>query len=274
VASRALKSRLRSVSRIAAILLLGALLPLGARAEGGGHSVGALPPHDASDPAAAAVSEATLLESERFWPYQAELVAAEAGLAPGTSGVVIRVEPSGHARLDFGRDGLHEVPIAKTDLVARANRVREGSLEKLAANFALAIGPRVLDPRAEPLRPLAFEDVAAARWFLCVIADPKAQEFRRLAKQLAPLREREGLMILLFAEPAPGDDALAATLRKLDWRVPFLFSHLSEPYARTLVDPDVARPALLLQTSEGRVLAGPGAPHEVLPQIESALAPR
>jgi len=262
------------VSRIAAIVLLGVALPFGAWAEGGGHSVGALPPHDASEPAAAAVSEATLFESERFWPYQAELVAADGALAPGASGVLIRVEPTGLARLDFGRDGLREVPIAKTDLVARANRVREGSLEKLAANFALAIGPRVLDPRAEPLRPLAFEDVAAARWFLCVVAEPSAKELRALAKRLAPLREREGLMILLFAEPAPGDDALAATLRKIDWRVPFLFSHLSEPYARTLVDADVARPVLLLQTSEGRVLAGPGAPDAVLPQIESALTSR
>lgn len=263
-----------SIRRLA-IALLCAALPLAAHAQGGGHSVGSLPPFDASDPGAPPVTEETLLASERYWPYQTELVAAwpsgGTSIPPGTSGVLIRVEPARVARIDFGRDGLHEIPIDRTDLVARANRVREGTLEKLAANFALAIGPRLLDARAEPLAPLGFDEVAAARRFLCVFGDPSTKELRALAKQLAPLRERDGLLTILFPDGARSDAAVAATLRELAWPVPFLFQHLAEPYARTLLDADVPRPALLLQTSEGRLLAGPGAPREVLPQIESAL---
>lgn len=262
--------------RFAAIALLAAALPLGARAQHEGHSVGALPPFDASDPSAAEVTAETLLESERFWPYQTELVEAwptgGASLPPGTSGVLIRVEPGRVARIDFGRDGLHEIPVDRTDLVARANQVREGRLEKLAANFALAIGPRLADASAEPLRPLGFEPVSAARRFLCVFADPSAKDFPALARQLRPLREREGLLTLLFPPGDASDAAIAAKLREAKWAVAFVFQHLAEPYARTLIDADVGRPALLLHTSEGRVLAGPGAPREVLPQIEAALA--
>src|SRR5687767_607823 len=80
------------------------------------------------------VTEANLLGSERYWPYQVELTrrfeAPDRALEPGTSGVLIRVEDADVARIDFGRDGLYEVPVASTDLVARANQVRTGELEK------------------------------------------------------------------------------------------------------------------------------------------------
>ena len=78
------------------------------------------------------------------------------------------------ARIDFGRDGLYDVPAARTDLVASANRIRLGDLEKTAPNFVLAIGPRLLDSAADSLRPLSFRAAAAEHAYLCVFADPES----------------------------------------------------------------------------------------------------
>jgi hypothetical protein len=158
-------------------------------------------------------------------------------------GVLIRVEASGAARIDFGRDGLHEVPIAKTDLVERANRIRTGELAKLAPNFLLAIGPRLVDSAGDALRPLPYASVAEQRGFLCVFADPGAKKFAALAAALAPLPQGE--------HP---DARVREQLRSLGWTIPFVYDHLAEAYTRSLLDADVALPAVVLQTREGRVL--------------------
>ena len=107
----------------------------------------------------------------------------------GNVGVLIRVEASGVARIDFGRDGLHEVPVAKTDLVERANRIRTGEAEKLAPNFLLAIGPRLVDSAADALRPLPYAAVAEQRGFLCVFADPGAKDVRCAGSGARPAPE-------------------------------------------------------------------------------------
>src|SRR5262245_28318631 len=88
-----------------------------------------LPAHQVADPAAPPVTAKNLLASERFWPYHVALPKAwkppgsQQALPAGTRGVLIRVEREGLARVDFGRDGLVEVPVDATDLVAQAERV-------------------------------------------------------------------------------------------------------------------------------------------------------
>ena len=63
-------------------------------------AVGCDPRSAGSPDAAAAVTDANLLESERFWPYQVALA------RDGSLGVLIRVEEGAIARIDFGRDGI------------------------------------------------------------------------------------------------------------------------------------------------------------------------
>ena len=218
-----------------------------------------LPEHHAQDPHAAVVTERNLLASERFWPYQVALTGvwqppgAGRPLEPDASGVLIRVEPSGLARVDFGRDGLHDVPVARTDLLANANRVRLGQLEKLAPNFLLAIGPRLVDAGADSLRPFPLAEAAQARSFLCVFADPEAPGFAAIAGALAPLQGRDGLLTLLFPQGAHPDAAVRERLRSLHWTVPFVYDHLAEAYTATLLDEATPPPAVLLQSREGRL---------------------
>jgi hypothetical protein len=214
----------------------------------------------AADPDAPPVTEENLLASERFWPYRVGLTgpwqpAREgASLRPNAVGVLIRVEPSGMPRIDFGSAGKYEVPVAGTDLLERSNQIRLGAVEKRFPNFIHAIRTRMLDPRAAPLRPLNVEEVTGRSGFLCVYADPAAEDFGELARALIPLRERHGVLTILFPQGVHGDAAVGAQLRSLEWPVPFLADFLSEPYTRTLLVEGTRLPTLVLQTSEGRVL--------------------
>lgn len=245
-----------------ALLALAPTASPGAEA-GDGHATTDVPAYDARDPEAAPVTAANLLESERFWPYRAALVRPPRGAAAarplpdrpppvGPEGVLIRVEPGGIARIDFGRDGLHAVPVDATDLVERANRIRLGEAEKVAPNFVMAIGPRLLDPQA--LRVFSLRNAYGYSRFLCVFADPAAEQLAELAKALAPLAEREDVLTIFFPQGRPDDRRVGERLRALGWKVPFVYGHLSEPYTHSLLTDPKSVPAVSLYTAEGRLL--------------------
>jgi hypothetical protein len=262
----------RGGATIALVCLVACTSPAAAGAPGG--MVNAIPPHDAADADAPVVTRENVLASERFWPYLValarEVQVDGRSLTAGSSGVLIRVESTGRARIDFGRDGLATVDVGDTDLVARGNRIREGSLEKLAPNFVLAIGPRLLDPSRDDLRALGFERAAESRLFLCVFADPTGRSFGAVADRIARLPRADGLSIVLFPLGTHGDAAVAKALKKRRWPGPFVYDHLSEPYVRSLTDADT-RPAVLLQTAEGRILVDAGGVADTLPRIEAEL---
>ncbi len=255
------KSRVRWLRalRLAALLALGtASGALPARAQ---DPVAAeLPAYEPADPAAAIVTAETLLATDRFWPRRGGLVRAwtppgrEASLPIGTTGVLIRVEPAGTVRIDFGRDGRFAVPVEATDVVERANRVRRGELEKTAPNLVLTLGPRLVDLDAPELGYLTFTEVNEAAGYLAVSVDPSAEEFPALAKALAPLQHRNGVLTVLFPEGFGADLALRDRLREFGWPAPFLPDHLAEPYAKTLLPDDLSAPAALLMTRDGRLL--------------------
>ncbi|MGH7292565.1 MAG: hypothetical protein ACREJT_15205, partial [Myxococcota bacterium] len=230
------------------------------------------PEHHPAEPNAPPVTDANLLASDRFWPYQVELLqSARAELPGGSVGVLIRVEDGGMARIDFGRDGLHDVRIDQTDLVLRANRVRSGELEKIAPNFVLALGPRLLDPSTDVLKPLSLGVSSAKPGFLCVFADPSAKSFAALAAALAPLRDRDGVLTIVFPQAEQTDAVMRERLRELDWDVPFVYDHLSEPYTRTLLSRGVRAPAVQLQTRDGRVLFESAWRANLVPELTRAL---
>lgn len=219
-----------------------------------------LPEYHVADAAAAVVTLQNLAASERFWPYQVALTEAwqpagdGQGLRAGTTGVLIRVDDAGVARIDFGRRGLHDIQAGQTDLVERANRVRRGELQKLAPNFIVAIAPRLVDSASASLRPYPLLAAAGQSRFLTVFADPSAAGFAAVAAELAPLRERSGLLIVLFPQGEHPDAGVRERLQALAFPVPFVYDHLSEVYTRTLLARPAARPVVVLQTAEGRVI--------------------
>jgi hypothetical protein len=228
-----------------------------------------LPEYHAQDASAPVVTQKNLLANERFWPYQTALTKPWKSLPVSSVGVLIRVEPGDKARVDFGRDGLFELPISATDLVERSNAIRLGKVEKAAPNFLYALGPRLLDPSTAKIYP--FEYAARNQVFLCVFADPWRVEFGPLVSELEAFH-RPGMMLMLFPQGRRPDREVQGQLLAMKWTAPFVFDHLSEPYTRTLLSPQTPLPAVQLQTAEGRVLFEGRWSTAVLRQIDGALA--
>jgi hypothetical protein len=231
----------------------------------------------AAAPGDAPVTANNLPTSERYWPYRVALIqdwkapGKEQPLRKGTRGVLIRVESSERARIDFGRWGLYDVPVAATDLLANADRIRLGKLDKSGPNFVLAIGAHLVDTESPLLRNYPVDRAAKHRAFLLVFADPGAKEFPDLARALVPLKERADLLTILFPQADTSDADVAAGLRKLAWTAPFVIGHLSGDYGRTLLPDQAKLPALLLQTGDGRLLYSGRATTESVPAIVAAL---
>jgi hypothetical protein len=239
------------------VLLVMLPAPVGAQSSSG-EKAGGSPELDAAEPEAAAVTEKNLMASERFWPYHVALTRAwqpagrEKPLRQGRRGVLIRVESSGVARIDFGRHGRYDVPVGETDLVERANRVRRGELGKMGPNFALAIGNRLF--HSHSMHPVGFPAAAERPGFLCVFADPSEEGFAELATRLAFVHDRHGVFTILFPQGDHPDARVSAELRSLSWAAALVYDRLSEPYTRTLIDEETPLPYVMLQTAEGRVL--------------------
>jgi hypothetical protein len=245
--------------RFAFALLAATLLP--SQAPAAPPASTELPEYRAADPAAPPVTAANLLESERFWPYLVALTAPfhpegrERPLPVGLRGVLVRVEEPGDVmRVDFSRDGRHRVPVDVADVVERANQVRTGELDKIAPNFVHAIGPRLLDAEAEPMRFYDFAATFERPGFLAVFADPRAPGFAEMAKSLAPLRDRNGVLTVLFPQGRHPDLETQEELRKLGWPVPFVLDQHAEGYTRSLLEEGTTLPALMLQTPDGRIV--------------------
>lgn len=248
-------------------VVLGLALLLGtdsSRAEpsaaGGGHVTEALPEHDASDPSADPVSASNLLEFERFWPFQAGVrepwkpPGGGKTLDPRFPGVLVRVEAGGRARIDFGRDGIHDVPLERSDVVDRANRVRLGLEAKQAPNFLYMVGPRLLDAGGERPRPFPYLEAVAYERFLLVFANVTDADFPKLVESLRPVAERDDLLTLVFPQGRVSDSDVRERLRAASWHVPFLYDHLSEGYTTTLLEAGTRPPAVMLVSDEGRLI--------------------
>lgn len=231
-------------------------------------ALNSMPDYHAADPSAPEVTAANLLANERFWPYYVELTQAftfpdgSRTLEPPLRGVLIRVNANGTVRVDFGRHGMRDLPMAKTDVVAAANRTRAGDELKVGPNLAYAIGPRLFETTREKPHAVVFSRAREFRGFLTVFAtldDPRTVE---IAKLTAPLHERGGLAVVAFPQGDVKDVVAWETLRALDWKVFCALDHMSEMYTRTLVPDGATHPYVMLHTAEGRVLYeatwGPG----------------
>jgi hypothetical protein len=143
----------------------------------------------------------------------------------------------------------------------------------MGPNFSLAVGSKLVDPRSERMAPLRFGATASERSFLCVFVDPSAAGFDELARALAPLQEREDVLIVLFPEGQHPDVQLRERLSALDWKVPFAYDFLAEQYTRSLLPDGAELPAVLLQTPEGRLLFQapwrPGVPAELIATLDA-----
>jgi hypothetical protein len=218
------------------------------------------PTYVVADTAAPEVTKDNLVAGERFWPYLVtlneglRLLGREQELSAGLSGVLIRIEAGGLARLDFGRDGSVLVPVEKTDLIAQANKIRLGEETKIAPNFLYAIGARLVDSGADRLFPLGLDVSSGKVAYLCVFAPFEGEDLDYIAAELKRLPARADVMIILFPTGDFHDAKVRERLRALNWTVPFVYDHLAEAYTRTLLPEGRQQPAVMLISAEGRIL--------------------
>lgn len=225
-----------------------------------------------------AITEASLAASDSFWPLHVTLArpwspaGSSQALPAGIPGVLIRVEPSGKvARIDFGRDGVHSVPVAETDLIAEANSVRSGAREKAAPNFVATVGSALMDAAADPPRQVDPMRAAGSRGFLCLFADPTGARFAELAGPLRAAAGQRDLVTVLFPPEPLGDAALRARLMELEWPVAFVRGPLSRAYARAYLPDGASWPYAMLLSPQGRVHFQGDLGPEALADLRSSL---
>lgn len=208
------------------------------------------------------ITQANVHQNEAFWPAVVALTTEwrPAGetkpLQAQWRGNLIRVEADGRVRIDFGRHGSHEVPIDHTNLVERANEVREGTRTKLAQNFVLLVGTRLVDSSSQELRAHKTGEIAGARAYLCIFADPRAEDFPVFAREIAALEGINGVRTVFFPQSVTREDLgfVHQLLGKLFWQVPFMYPRMSESYTLSLIDEIPERPQALLVSPEGRLI--------------------
>jgi hypothetical protein len=218
------------------------------------------------------VTEENLLSSERFWPYRVAITKRDLSspLVVGSEGVLIRVEEGSRARIDFGRDGVHTLPVPITNLLAESNKVRVGELKKFSPNLTLAIGPR-LNGSALGMGRLPLRETTGSSGFLVVYADPKSETFDAIAKSLAPLQSHPGVMTVLLPQSLVNESTFGARLASLGWTVPYVYDYLAPGYTEALLPDGAKVPAVTLQSAEGRLLFERAWSPDVVPALRAAL---
>ena len=171
-------------------------------------------------------------------------------------GVLVRVEPDGHARVDLGRYGMHWVPVEKTDVLDRANRVRSGELHKIGSVFTLAIANRLVDSRFDKPGPNPSAPIKMAEAILCVFADPEDAKLPRYAEQLRRFEGDLGLRTIFVPQAAGALDleAVLETLQENEWPVPFTYPGASASFTELQLGEQPEGIVLMLVTPDGRVL--------------------
>lgn len=212
------------------------------------------------DPALEPVTYENLYEREAYWPpnvlltetWKPEGLEGE-GQVYG-AGTLIRVEPSGNLWVRFPkRFGTLRVPANITNVVAEANRVRQGELRKALPNFVMLAGNKMVVPGTnEYLSPYAYGRVER---YLLVAVDPMSERFAEIASGLESIRGEDGVLPVLFPQGSLHNDQVTARCNEVGWKDPFLFSQFVQGFTAAYFGDDLVPPKLILQTPNGRLLA-------------------
>lgn len=237
---------------------------------------------DASDPNSAAVTAENLLEREQFWPYHTALTQnwlpadGTAGqLAAGLSGILLRIKENGtDALVDFGRNGLHAIPVSYLDVVVRAEAIRAGTGEKRAENLVLRIGGRLVDGAAASLRPFIYDHEKNYQLWMVLFAAPGSVEFQEMHAFFAEYTPQDASVFpMLFPLGAKEDAEVLSILQEKEWGIPFVYHFLAPSYLRSMQPENVKGPAVVLFSPEGRLILAkewsPSAGYEVIRELEA-----
>ncbi len=222
------------------------------------------PPPGAS-PAKDAVAErlAALYADEASWPTRVWLeepmvdASGEVVVKPKRPGVLVFVRRNGDLRVDFGRQGAHTVPIARTNFVGEAARVRSGEASKTYPNLLGMVMNRVVEFDAERLRPHKLDaDAIRGGRILLVFADAATADVEALSAFAAGVKAAGDVRLTTFVPITDERDGdVAIDLLAGGWSDPFVMTPMARSYVPAMLEPGTPRPFARLSTDEGRILA-------------------
>jgi hypothetical protein len=225
-----------------------------------------------------ALTDAAVYEDSALWPPRAELTRdftsadteAPRTIPSGREAILIRLEPGEpvHAVLDFGRLGLHRVPLAHTDIIDRAQEIAAGEVKKETPNWTMMIGRAFSRHKPEAGQggiKVPFAEVEAFRYFLVAYLDGGPEANRAVAALLEEHQDAfqaAAVAPIIFGMgdfPYIGELTYIETLREhgLDQQF-FMAPHVSVPYANAMAHSYPSLPAIALVDAEGKTLYEPG----------------
>lgn len=187
-------------------------------------------------------------EDSKLWSAYLTLeesVALEGNkLKQGARAVLIRLElgASGvEALLDFGRQGIHKIPAARTDLLSRAEELQLGAAVKQLPNLTGLLYSRLIKVEGDEARRYTAEDAANLEQFLCIRMSDSPECWDLLDAKLTMLREGGAenvaeIVLFLDVQDAPlSDGEMLSRIQEHEIAdVSYLYSFLSADYMRIL----------------------------------------
>jgi len=207
-----------------------------------------------------------VMDRPDLWPFRVALkedlsVPENNVLTQGRIGVLIRVEEMDDGRVvaccDFGRNGIYQVSVESTDLVARMEEIaakpelkrRSNYVEMLANKFRMPDGAG--DFAALPLP--AFKEKGG---FIFIYIN-RTESYKSLAKRLKNARpiieERAVIPILLPLFPYVDSD-LTSSVDNLDMDVGIFPAFLCHPFIRALHHEAKSENMLVVTDMDGLIL--------------------
>jgi len=207
--------------------------------------------------------EELVLNSD-WWPPFVSLAAdfsvsgdRDIEIPAGTRGVMVRVEAD-EVILDFGRNGVHRVPIEQTDLVVQAaERKAQGTLD--SALFADAMFNKFFLLKDGEAAQCSRADFGDSRYFLILytrLASDRGDAVREAVEGLMSSSEvgsKDLSVVLVTFDESERELLDAAKAKQIHW--PIMFHFLNRAYLNTLHHGASGDPTLALIDRNGRLLA-------------------
>lgn len=235
------------------------------------------------------LSPSALYHQSTLWPPKTALVedfkpssTDTRAIPAGREAVVIRMESDDPplVLLDFGRLGLHRVPIPKTDFRERAEKIASAALIKETPNWTMMIGRGF--SRLNPVSGASnvpLTDLEEIERFLVVYLDGDKEVMRTIGQLLSEYKaelETSRTLPVIFGTGdfvRVGEATYLKILREngLSEQI-FMVPHISVPYARSMAHEISQTPGIVLVDTDGKTLHKPISGDQEIHEMFSDLA--
>ncbi|MEM7412560.1 MAG: hypothetical protein AAF430_20180 [Myxococcota bacterium] len=211
----------------------------------------------ATAPAGAPVTAQTLPILDDYWPYRVHLDEpwAPEGEQPIAQqrGLLMRVEDAEHLRVDFGRYGMHSVPVGMTDVLEQTKALRAEGNDGKIDNATRMIGRALGDPRWEPWR--AYRRTDAAHRDLLLVGMPLDRALlAQMQEPLSALDATDRVRVVMLFQGEITDQEIFDVLFELGWTMPWLLQRHTRGGTEAYLNEAEGLPWLALVTPNGRLL--------------------